>query len=132
MAQGKRQQKDEMLDTICLGDGKVAVRDDMGFAFLVGGSRMASHEPHGWTQAKEDGLYRRAWQPQIQTPPRGHEWCPDCGEWRHRSTFAADPTRRTGLDGYCKEHRAERTRERYRREAEAEGRDVRAYTRRAD
>lgn len=132
MAQGKRQQKDEMLDTICLGDGKVAVRDDMGFAFLVGGSRMASHEPHGWTQAKEDGLYRRAWQsPQSFIPPPGQKYCSACGEWRPHAYFDKDATRRDGYKYECKacSHPAAagRMRRVRRQKAAAEGREVRAY-----
>lgn len=112
---------------IAVGKGVHVVQDGVGFS--VDGSHMTEREPVWIGQAKEDGLYRRAMAITMQVPPKGAEWCPDCVAWRDRGMFAQDLTRRTGLDAYCKEHRAERNRERYRRDVEAQGRLVRSYRR---
>lgn len=125
----------EDFDKICLGDGKVAVRDDMGFAFLVDGSRLVSREPTGlWQQEREARMWDDLFTSRVNVVPQGHKWCSQCGEVRPYSYFDKDSTRRDGYSYTCKMCKnpkdAERKRRKYREQAAAEGRDVRSYSRR--
>lgn len=133
----RREQAEELDGVVTLGDGKIAIRDDFGVGFLVSGSRMVDREPTGWTQAKEDGLYNRAWaSPQTFVPPPGMKFCSACGDWRPTAYFDRDATRRDGYSYACKAcshpEAAARMRRKRREQAAAEGRDVRRYVWRTD
>ena len=62
--------------------------------------------------------------PELQPPPRGKRWCPDCGAARPCGEFYRARHRASGVQGYCKQHMNERTeRSRaWRRAAEGGGR----------
>lgn len=41
-------------------------------------------------------------EPTIWETPKDEKWCPQCGDWRHKSWFSEHKGRGDGLRGWCK------------------------------
>lgn len=114
-------------DCIVLGGAKptCSVWLDSSSSIRISGSTMWPRDPAAYADKPIRQLLRQLLGTPY-TPPPDSAWCSHCGDWRLKSYFSPDTSRKSGVDRYCKQCRAELKRRRY---AEQVGRPVRAYAR---
>lgn len=93
-------------------------------------SRMIDRQPHG-DQPIAVLLQRAMQTPETFKPPKDHEFCSACGDWRPRSYFALNPAFKRGVAYECKQCKNALDRKRREIAAFEQGRELRAYRKRA-
>lgn len=100
-----------------------SVRQDSSSCIIVAGSAKHYRDPRIHAETPIDELLRLL-RFDPQPAPENAAWCSHCGEWRLKSYFSPDASRKNGLARYCKQCRNEMKRKLYR---EQQGREVRGY-----
>lgn len=59
--------------------------------------------------------------------PKEMKWCSSCGDWVSHKGFSPDKRNIDGLQAHCKQCRADHARDLRRKQAEAQGREIRVY-----